>query len=307
LPAFAEQGKNVLATTPVTSYRELRAAIQSEKDDRIRAHQARVAATRRMSMALAAGQQGATLNLIAQGDSWFDYPLPVPIVDQSDVIAHLKRLPSMAPEVLSLAHHGEAAEDMLGVKKLHELVAQLTDPANGQFDAILFSGGGNDLAGDQFRLWVNEAAAVGSNSADGLNAKRVDCILGVVRAGYEDLMATRDEVAQGVPIFAHSYDFAIPSGIGVACAGPWLRPGLDDRGWADPVAARAIVKALLLQFDSMLEGFAATAANNFCHVRTQATLADGQWANELHPTPAGFATIAAKFVEALRVRFPGRI
>ncbi|WP_088952682.1 hypothetical protein [Variovorax sp. HW608] len=81
-------------------------------------------------MALAA----KSLNLLAQGDSWFDYPLP--ILDPSDVIAHLQHIPARVPLVLSLAHHGEAMEDMLGVAKLHELVIQLQDPASGPFDAI---------------------------------------------------------------------------------------------------------------------------------------------------------------------------
>ena len=40
---------------------------------------------------------------------------------------------------------------------------------------------------------------------------------------------------------------------------------------------------------------------------TPGTLTDQQWANELHPTPDGFAAIAAKFVDALRLRFPARI
>jgi hypothetical protein len=35
----------------------------------------------------------------------------------------------------------------------------LQEPKNGKFDAILFSGGGNDLVGDQFRLWLNDADA----------------------------------------------------------------------------------------------------------------------------------------------------
>ena len=63
----------------------------------------------------------------------------------------------MAPLVPSLAHRGEAAEDMLGVTKLHELLDALKNHADGRFDAILFSGGGNDLAGNQFRLWIAEA------------------------------------------------------------------------------------------------------------------------------------------------------
>ncbi len=294
---------------PITagpSYGEMRAAIRSEKERRIREHQANVAKRKRMATTLAKGAP-ANLNVIGQGDSWFDYPLPVPILDQSDVLAHLMQLPSMPPEVLSLAHYGEAAEDMLGVTKLHELLDQLKDPANGNFDAILFSGGGNDLAGDQFRLWLAEASASGMNPAQGLNPGRVKSIMGVVEAGYQDLITARDGVDPTIPIFAHSYDYAIPSGIGVACAGPWLKPGLDDRGWTDLAKARVIVRELLVEFDAMLAAFAAEASSNFVHVKTQGTLSDADWANELHPTPDGFAAITGKFVHALRARFPGRI
>ena len=287
-----------------TGYRDMRAEIQTEKDRRIREHRAKIEQRARMAVTLAAGVKPA-LNLLGQGDSWFDYPLPIPF--PSDVLTHLKNLPSMSPEVLSLAHYGEAAEAMLGVRKLHEFIDQLRHPANGNWDGILFSGGGNDLAGDQFRLWLAEAESRGNNSENGLNQDRVNSILGVVAAAYQDLFAARDSFDRSIPIFGHSYDFAIPSGIGVACAGPWLKPSLEDRGWTAPSAARAIVKNLLIQFDAMLQTFAGVPANNFILVKTQGTLPDAEWANELHPNPDGFAAITVKFVEALRTRFPGRI
>ena len=145
-----------MAITSGNSYRDLRASIQREKDQRVLEHQANIAKSGRMAFSMAAGQK-SVLNLIAQGDSWFDYPLPFPT--HTDVVAHLKNLPSMHPEVLCLAHHGESAEDMLGVTKLHELVDNLNKPANGKFDAILFSGGGNDLVGNQFRLWLGMLCA----------------------------------------------------------------------------------------------------------------------------------------------------
>jgi hypothetical protein len=205
---------------------------------------------------------------------------------------------------------GDAAEDLLGVAKLHNLIDNLVDPANGGFDAILFSVGGNDLAGNQFRLWLQDATGGGTNPANGLNQARVDDVLGIVRAAYEDLFIARDRATPGLPIFGHSYDFAIPNGV-PACpgTGPWLQPGLNDRGWTDPGVARQIVKLLLEQFATMLDGFDADPHKYFVHVRTQGTLSDNQWANELHPTPDGFAAIAAKFVAALRAtdKFPGQI
>ena len=48
-------------------------------------------------------------------------------------------------------------------------------------------------------------------------------------------------------------------------------------------------------------------ANNFILVDTQDQLSPSDWANELHPYLNGFKTVAGKFVDALRLNFPGRI
>lgn len=247
---------------------QLRVSIEREKQDRIRKHQARIAAGRRMGQMLEALTPPA-LNLFAQGDSWFDYPFPIPKINQSDIVAHLKRLPSKPPEVLSLAVAGEATEDMLGTKKLRELRDHLVNPENGKFDAILFSGGGNDLAGDQFRLWLVESTSVESDPNKAINSTRLQGILKIVAAGYEDLIAERNKVDKSIPIFGHSYDFAIPNGTKVPCAGPWLQPGFQDRGWLNLSDNRAVVKRLLEEFNSMLERFAAKPENNFILIKTQ--------------------------------------
>lgn len=291
--------------TPL-EYTQHQKKIADDLNRRIAAHQAKIAKRRMMLTATASG--GPTpLSLIAQGDSWFDYPLP--ILAPSDVIAHLLSMP-LSPTILSLAHYGEAAEDMLGLRKLRMLKEQLEDVEhNGAFDAILFSGGGNDLVGDQFRLWINDSTTVAGDAAKALREDRTADILGVVQAAYEDLAAMRDKIAaeqhRSIPIFVHAYDYAIPSGIGVCGVGPWIKPGLDDHGW-DPEVGQRIVRSLLVEFNERLTSFAANTAD-FVVVPTQGTLSASQWANELHPTPDGFAAITAKFVTALRDRFPSRI
>lgn len=249
------------------------------------------------------------LTLVAAGDSWYDYPLPP--LTHSDVVAHLNAMP-LSPNILSLAHHGEAAEDMLGVAKYRRLKSVLLDPEHDQlFDAILFSGGGNDLAGDQFRLWLRDNAKVANNPDQGLNQEMVSAVIEIVVGAYRSLIELRDltQAAYGngrtIPIFAHSYDYAIPTGVGVCGAGPWLLPGLQDRGWNE-ASGRVIVRHLLTGFAAALDKLEQSTPN-FVHVRTQGTLGDDQWANELHPTPEGFAAISAKFVEALRLHFPNRI
>ncbi|MRV76572.1 SGNH/GDSL hydrolase family protein [Duganella sp. FT92W] len=295
------------ANLNANEYAQHKKQIQEDLDKRIAKYRARTGAQKMMlKEATLAGPK--PLNLLAQGDSWFDYPLPP--LSHSDIIAHLEAMP-LSPSILNLAHHGEAAEEMLGVQKLRRLTEQLNAPhLNAPFDAILFSGGGNDLVGDQFRLWLNNAAEVSSDPAQGLRPARVDAIFGIVKAAYEDLISARNQAAQAqnrrIPIFTHSYDFAIPTGKGVCGAGPWLKPSLDDRGW-DKETGKAIVHQLLAQFADLLTQLQ-NAHKDFFHIATQGALTSvSQWDNELHPTPKGFALVSAKFVAALRAEFPGRI
>ena len=129
----------------------------------------------------------------------------------------------------------------------------------------------------------------------------------MVQASYEDLFLFRDKNAPGVPIFGHCYDFPIPYGKHPICAGPWLQPSLTFAGW-NTAQGTAILKTALVDFKSMLDGLANIAANNFVLVNTQNTLQPDDWANELHPYPAGFKKIAQTFVDSLRSHFgPNRI
>jgi hypothetical protein len=65
----------------------------------------------------------------------------------------------------------------------------------------------------------------------------------------------------------------------------------------------------ITEFKAMLLALANVPANNFTLVDTQTVLVPTDWANELHPYPAGFQKLAAKYVDALRAHpgFGGRI
>lgn len=273
---------------------------------RVAAHQARIAEWQDRMRAGAA----RPLNLLADGDSWFDYPLTGLMPVYSDVIAQLRR--RVTPLILSLAQHGDAMTDLLGVSRRNRLVDALRTPANGGFDAMLFSGGGNDLVGNQFRLWLRDAAGQTASTAEALDETALAAIMGVVRTAYQDLIATRDQFAPNVPIFVHSYDFARPTGEGVCGLGPWLYPSLRSRGWmrntdpSDVDRGADIVRRILLEFDAMLQALAQKPENKVICVKTQGTLGRADWANELHPTADGFAKIADRFVPALESWFGDR-
>ena len=287
------------------NYVEYRQQIAADLAARTAAYQQSVAAP-----AVDAAMAGPRpLHLLADGDSWFDYPLggAVPLVTCTDVIAQLPGLCAPAPKILNLAHHGDATTTEVGLARTQKLINAIQDPANGGFDAILFSGGGDDVAGDPFNIWLNDAASVGGNPAFGLNQTRFNGVLSVIEASYLDLIELRDENLPGAPIFCHAYDIALPTGVGVCTEGPWLKPALDYCGWAgNPAGEAQIVKQALTQLAALLQRLAADPANNLIFVPTQGTLAPDQWANELHPTPEGFRLIAARFQAALAARFPGR-
>lgn len=290
---------------------QLRDTIKSEVAERTQKHQARIAALRTgQTKAVTRGAPPPTspLVMLAHGDSWFDYPLDGNSLSlqSTDIIAQLESMGNLNPVILNVSHYGDATTDEMAWPKQERLIQSLQDPANwlsaGKPDAILFSGGGNDIAGDQFCIFLDYAGS----GASGLNVQRFQDALDMVEGSYLDLFAFRDRYAPAVPILGHCYDFPIPNGVHPVCAGPWLQPSLTYAGW-NVTQGTAILHQALTDFKAMLAALANNPANNFVLVNTQGVLAPSDWANELHPFPEGFKKLAAQFVNTLRAQFPGSI
>lgn len=292
--------------------KQLRDTIREDVQKRTLEHQARIRNLRvgfsNMS-AFGASAPTRPLVLLSHGDSWFDYPLTgngLP-VSNTDIIAQLEGMGTINPVILNLSHHGDATTDEMSLPKQQRLIEALNDPENwldrGKPDAILFSGGGNDIAGTQFCIFLDYA----TKNSTGLNPVRFGGALAMVEASYRDLFLFRDHYAPGVPIFAHDYDLPIPNGKHPICAGPWLQPSLRYAGWTSIAQGEGIVGEALKLFSGMLGRLAQEPQNNFTLVSTQRTLKPEEWANELHPFPGGFHKLAQKYIEALRAKFPGQI
>ncbi|MBV8849163.1 MAG: SGNH/GDSL hydrolase family protein [Methylobacteriaceae bacterium] len=281
---------------------EKREQIDKDIQQRIEVHKAnivRLAAAQASARTLSVAVANQPLIMLAIGDSWFNYPLTgngFPFID-TDVIAQLSRIGNMPPTILNLAHHGFASTDEMALPKQEKIIQVLLDKSNwlnGKPDAILISAGGNDIAGERFCIFLD----FNDGKTPGLNQDRFEKALGMVEACYLDLIALRDRMAPGVPIFTHCYDFPIPNGAHPICAGPWLKPSLDFCNW--PAAeGRKIARKALVAFRAMLVRLASDPKNNLHMVDTQGTLADSEWANELHPVPSGFLKMAQKVAGAL--------
>jgi hypothetical protein len=293
----------------------LRQRMRQEMDDEIvqrtRIHQVKIARLRVAAQSrrtLGAKAPSVPLVMLAHGDSWFDYPLDGNSISlpHTDMIAQLEFVGNINPCILNISQWGDATTAEMSWPKQQKMITALQDKSNwlesGKPDAILFSGGGNDVAGDQFCVFLDYT----NPAPGGLNETRFEEALGMVKASYQDLFSFRDRFANGVPIFGHCYDFPIPNGAHPICAGPWLKPSLDFCGY-NLAQGSAIVHQALIDFKNLLTSLEADPANNFMLIPTQDVLQVSDWANELHPYPAGFKKFAEEFVVKLREHFPGRI
>ncbi len=257
---------------------------------------------------MAAAPQAAAfvpLQVVAEGDSWFDYPIPL---FGGGIVKRLQ--PKLGVPILDLSDAGDEVRFMLGVEQRILLAQNLAAgcPAGGPWDVLLFSGGGNDIVDNPMALWIRDWNPA-SPAAALINQPRFDSAKALVRAGYEDLIALRDRLSPDTHLVFHCYDFAIPDGRGVCGFGPWLKPTFDLRKFPPAIAPRqAVVKEMLLQFAAMLESLV-TPTNKVTVIKTQGTLPanTSAWHNELHPSKTGFQKFADIFHQKLKALFPNRV
>jgi lysophospholipase L1-like esterase len=256
--------------------------------------------------ATAPGAAVAAGLIVAEGDSWFDYPFV-------DILRVLDD--DYGYDVESVAHKGDPIEAMAyGGTQLDDFARRLEKVhARGQVPkAVLVSGGGNDVAGTEFAMLLDHQAS----PTPGWNASVLDGVIDQrVRYAYVTILSRvtavcSQQFGRTIPILVHGYDYPVPDGRGFLggwafLPGPWLQPGFRQKGFGNLETTKGMAKTLIDRFDRMLAGV--TSLPEFKHVtfvNLRGSLPTGGgyktwWANELHPTPKGFRTIAGKFATVL--------
>ena len=242
------------------------------------------------------------VGLLAEGDSWFSFPPWL----RTNVLEELIEINGGFAAWLTTAQSGDEVRSMMSGPEFEYMVRILGEEGL-HFDGILFSGGGNDIVGRCLLPLLNPYQQ-GMTWQDCINMPRLDRRFREIEDAYEELRALRDDYQPNATIFTHAYDYATPSGAPVRVlwfqVGPWLKNYMEQKkGIRDLNLQKKIVDYLLSRFDDLQLGLE-QKHDRWKYVRTQGTLANNEWKDEIHPTTAGFKKVARKFQAALSEVFP---
>jgi hypothetical protein len=220
---------------------------------------------------IASGYSGSVL--VAEGDSWFQYPVLL-----EDVVDGL----SADYAVLSLDAAGDTLAHMITER---EFVAGLRSSGA---KILLFSGGGNDLlAGGA--LAEHLSAYDPTRGAAAHIRPSFGTVLAEVLGLYDRLFRLVGNEFPDITIIGHGYDRPVPRR-----NGPWLGGPMQSRGIVDPIIQQAIAGLLIDRFNEGLKRVAAV----YPKVRIldlRGTLGANDWYDELHPSDDGFRKVTAQY------------
>jgi len=239
--------------------------------------------------------------ILGEGDSWIRYTCGF------GVMHHLAWMLDKRAACVNIGASGASLQRMMKLPARRELDNHLRNGLDGKpWDALVFSGGGNDFAGEEFVNWLLPYGDQ-TNPADAIDEVAFTGLLDHLASLYRELGALMIRLSPNTRVFVCAYDFAIPDGRKVPFAGPWLKPGFDTRKYlpANLAFRTAVVKIMLARFADIISSV--SAVYPFIHlVPTQGTLTPDKvgWDNELHPTYEGFKAITRVLISKLEAVLP---
>lgn len=261
----------------------------------------------------------ATPVVFCEGDSWFSTPLSMNLLDwlvwpTPEDEARGVPLFGAGGLFFRTEDNGDGALDMFSARGIRDLADWY---AGFEFDLVLLSAGGNDFVGGFLERTFRGA---GRMRVDQAYRRVVDTgRYGQVLAAYRALIARFRAIRPQTPILAHSYDYPQRMGeparftlgnIGAAAllrqgVGPWIGnriahvlPDADDqRRFARRLIDGFVERVLVPLRDARDSG----RVFDFVDLRGTLTRPE-QWFDEMHPTGAGFAALAARFRRGMKAR-----
>lgn len=257
---------------------------------------------------LEAGERSPVL--VAEGDSWFHFPVFLRDVVQQLGEDHLIWTIGAAGEQLA------GMVDANAMRRDEDYRFALADHA-GSARAMLLSGGGNDLVGvdpDGTRVLsrILRPYEPGRPAAWFLDTGECHRRLVGIEANLRRVFAEVAARHPDLPVLIHGYDYALPCpwGPGDKRQPAWTRRDgflgrvLSELGFVDAALRNEMIRLLIDELNSVQKklagGSGRGAFGHVFHVDLRGALGHDDWADELHPTDAGYAKVADRFRTRLR-------
>jgi lysophospholipase L1-like esterase len=254
---------------------------------------------------------------LAEGDSWFSYGS----LRFRNVLLDMD-LPQSAL-ILNIAQPGDTLRRMHETCRNPELYFFLKNRGGRRWNAILLSGGGNDVidaawngdigAPEIFVKPADPAAITAANLRTIIKQPAYDALFEYIAANVQQIVLQGRDQAGGnsvdVPLFMHTYALLQPRNAPVKYikSGPWLYQacvwlGIDESLWIE-VAKMVLsdlattLKALDLPNFHVIDTLALTTSMLPSAPGTTGNSND--WENEIHPNRGGYRKLAATWSEEI--------
>ena len=238
------------------------------------------------------------IKIVAEGDSWFDYPF------MKDIIDHLR---NRGYAIYKESHFGDTLEDMVYGTKIRKRDNKNLGSANWKktHDAIkkynprfvLFSACGNDVIGASLDFYIN-------HHKSGLTHIRNDVfeymLNKFMKKGIEDFCKAVWNIKNDIHIIMDGYDYGVPTGKSFHhIRGPWILPTFKAKYINDKSEMKRIIKFLVDKFNKMLKDLD-NKHKNFHHIKLSGMFPnEHDWDNEIHLKAAGFKKVSELYHKSI--------
>lgn len=255
------------------------------------------------------------INILMEGDSWFDYPRKYFIGPKPRNIAdwmklHLSHHQGIA-NLLSIAHSGDTTFGMSttpGSFSARRILKQV----GAKLDFLLVSAGGNDIAGPQM-LRMTRKPQPGGKVADCITADFYSTLDGIEQR-YTEVLAMLQRKHFKVQVIAHSYCYIEPQKKGFEflfwrIGDGWIARYLEANqipGELHPEIVKIMLDAFHKRLVRLSEQFPQFHVVDFRDGLLNPG-SEADWADEMHATSEGFKKLTRRFVEKIHQldsRFP---
>lgn len=231
---------------------------------------------------------------VAEGDSWFHYPLLQP----DDIV---ETLLARKQPVWTIAGAADELADMVAVPAYKDAIRTVAA------SVLIFSGGGNDMLGGGQLEKRLKTYRRGDLPGDMLNASfdaGIDAAIAHFNALFDDMKRHHPDVF----VITHGYDYAVP----MSGKGKWLYPVMQDKRFPNTDFMWDVVKLMVDRFNARLGAAArdhrsrtgglsyhVDLRNTVVRKGTSLSKTLPLWHDEIHPGTKAFRRLTTKFARQI--------